>query len=141
MPDYKYIHNKPESEFLTCQEEYSQFCERLGSCLATECSKMKSSKLLHVHVVFECGPFPPTSTLHPPDVIHVMCSQAFPNFHSSSTFVYYTEHKPKNKSGRAYSSQQEVCLRVGQGFHFQLFQKQWGGGYRSQYAYFSNLVA
>ena len=31
MPDFKYGHNKPESEFLTGQAEYSQSCERLGS--------------------------------------------------------------------------------------------------------------
>ena len=31
VPDYKYVHNKPESEFLTGQAEYSQSCERLGS--------------------------------------------------------------------------------------------------------------
>ena len=37
VPDYKYVHNKPESEFHTAQAEYSQSCERQGSCLATEC--------------------------------------------------------------------------------------------------------
>ena len=56
VPDYKYGHNKPESEFLTVQVEYSQSCERLGSCLVTERSLMKSSMLFHV---FGCGPLPP----------------------------------------------------------------------------------
>ena len=55
VPDYKYVHNKPESEFLTGQVEYSRSCERLGSCLAMEHSMMKSSTLFHV---FECGLLP-----------------------------------------------------------------------------------
>ena len=45
VPDYKYVCNKPESEFFTVQAEYSRSCERLGSCLAMEHSKMKSSTL------------------------------------------------------------------------------------------------
>ena len=53
VPDHKYAHNKPESEFLTSQVEYSRSSECLGSCLATEHSMMKSSTL------FECGPLPP----------------------------------------------------------------------------------
>ena len=63
MPGYKYVCYRPESEFLTGQEEYSQSCE----CL------VKSSTL--------CGPLPhpPTSTLHPPDVIHtISVSWPFP---------------------------------------------------------------
>ena len=44
--------NKPESKFLTDQAEYSQSCERLGSCLV-EHSMMKSSTLL------KCGSLPP----------------------------------------------------------------------------------
>ena len=56
VPDYKYVRNKPESGFLTGQAEYSRSCERLGSCLATERSMMKSSTLFHE---FECGPLPP----------------------------------------------------------------------------------
>ena len=33
VPDYKYVHNnKPESEFLTGQVEYSRSSERQGSC-------------------------------------------------------------------------------------------------------------
>ena len=36
MPNYKYMCNKPESEFVTRQAEYSQSCEHLGSCLAME---------------------------------------------------------------------------------------------------------
>ena len=73
MPDYKYVRNKPESGFLTGQAEYSRSRERLGSCLASERSMMKSSTLFHE---FECGPLPPyvhlTSTSRPPDVIHVV---------------------------------------------------------------------
>ena len=45
VPDYKYGRNKPESEFLTGQAEYSRSCERLESCLAIERSMMKSSTL------------------------------------------------------------------------------------------------
>ena len=67
--------NLRASFFFTGQVEYSQSYEHLESCLAMERSMMKSSTL------FECGPLPPTSTaLRPPDIIHAMCSQAFPNF-------------------------------------------------------------
>ena len=39
-------------------------------------------------------------------------------------------------------SETRLGYRVGQGFHFRLFQKQCGGGlYRSRYTYFSNSVA
>ena len=55
VPDYKYMCNKPESEFLAGQVEYSS-CERLEFCLAMECS-MKSSTL------FECRHLPPMSTI------------------------------------------------------------------------------
>ena len=53
---------------------------------------MKSSTL------FECGPLPPyvhlaSTRRHS----HDRCSQAFPVFLRSSTSVYYTERKPKNK--------------------------------------------
>ena len=78
VPDYKYVRNKPESGFLTDQAEYSWSCERLGSCLATEHSMMKSSTLFYE---FECGPLPPYVHLastwrHSRD----KCSQAFPVF-------------------------------------------------------------
>ena len=56
VPDFKYGRNKPKSEFLTSQAEYSRFCERLGSCLVIEHSMMKSSTLFHV---FDSGPLPP----------------------------------------------------------------------------------
>ena len=36
VPNYKYVRNKPESEFLTGQEEHSWSCERLGIYLAME---------------------------------------------------------------------------------------------------------
>ena len=46
VPDYRYGRNIiPESDFLTGQAEYSWSCERLGSCLVTECSMMKSSTM------------------------------------------------------------------------------------------------
>ena len=49
-----------------------------------------------------------------------------------------TYSSPKRKC----VSETRVGYRVGQGFHFRLFQKQCGGGlYRSRYTYFSNLVA
>ena len=48
VPDYKYMRNKLESEFLAGQVEYSS-CERLESCLAMERS-MKSSTLSCVHL-------------------------------------------------------------------------------------------
>ena len=49
-------------------------------------------------IVIVVGPFLPTSTSRPPDVIHVMNeTKAFPVFVVSSAFVYYTEHKLKNK--------------------------------------------
>ena len=76
--NYKYVHNKTEREFHTGEAEYSRSCECLGSCLVTECSKMKSSMLLHV---FEYGPLPRSvhvvSTWHHS---HDKYSQAFPVF-------------------------------------------------------------
>ena len=93
--DYKYGHNKPESEFLTGQLEYSWSYVRLGSCLAVERSMMKSSTLFHV---FECRPLPPYVHLAPTwRHSRDRCSQAFPVFSRSSASVYYTECKPKNK--------------------------------------------
>ena len=43
------------ASFLLVKREYSWSCECLGSCLATEHSKMKSSTLFNV---FECRPLP-----------------------------------------------------------------------------------
>ena len=48
VPDYKYRRNIPESEFLISQAEYSQSCERLGSCLVMEYLMIKSSMLFDV---------------------------------------------------------------------------------------------
>ena len=45
VPDYKYMRNKPKSEFLTGKAEYSPSCEYLGSWLATEHLMRKSSTL------------------------------------------------------------------------------------------------
>ena len=68
VPDYKYMCNKPKSEFLTgLVEEYSPSCERLGSCLATECLMRKSSMLF-----LNVDPSPSTSTLCPSDIIHMI---------------------------------------------------------------------
>ena len=52
VPDYKYVCNKPESEYM-----YSQSCERLGSCLAMQRLMMKSSTYTLFHA-FECEPLP-----------------------------------------------------------------------------------
>ena len=41
----KYVHNKPESEFCTCQAEYSPSCEHLEFCLAMERSMIKFSNV------------------------------------------------------------------------------------------------
>ena len=41
------MRNKPESEFLTGQVEYSRSCECLGSCLVMQLSMIKSSMLFH----------------------------------------------------------------------------------------------
>ena len=40
--------------------------KHLRSCLVMEHSRMKTN------ILFECGPLPPTSTSHPPGVIHVI---------------------------------------------------------------------
>ena len=52
VPDYKYVCNKLESEFLTFQAEYSRSCDHLGSCLVTE-------SLMKFNTLFKCGPLPP----------------------------------------------------------------------------------
>ena len=80
VPDYKYVRNKTESEFLTGQAEYSRSCERL----AMERSMIKSSTLFYI---FECGPLPPTSTSRPPDIICGKCSLAFHIFATLSCII------------------------------------------------------
>ena len=64
MPDYKYVHNKPESELIPSQVECLRFCEHLGFCVATKYWIVKSSTL------FECKPTLPMSNSCPPDLIH-----------------------------------------------------------------------
>ena len=59
VPDYKYVHNKPESEFLTGIVEYSPSCEHLGSCLAVEHSLMKSSMLFNLPIYVNTDPYLP----------------------------------------------------------------------------------
>ena len=89
MPDYKYMCNKLESEFLTCQAEYSESCERLGSCLATEYSMMKFSTL------FECGPLPPPPPPCPPRV-HL---KSFPIFTALSLSFIILKANLRTKTG------------------------------------------
>lgn len=55
------------NQFLTCQPEYLQPCERLGSCQVMEHLTMMMSSML-----FECEPLFPTSTLHQPNIIYVI---------------------------------------------------------------------
>ena len=51
-------------------------------------------------MLFKHGPLPPKSNLHPPDIIHVISVPSpSPFFYCSSASMYYTECKPKNKSG------------------------------------------
>ena len=69
VPDYKYVRNKLKSEFLTGQVEYSPSCERLGSCLATECLMRKSSMCT---LFLNVDASPPTSTLCSSDIIHMI---------------------------------------------------------------------
>ena len=98
VPDYKHGLNKPESEFLTSQAEYSWSCKCLGSCLVVERSMMKSSMLFHVYS--SAGPSPPMSTSHSPDVIHVIGVPRPSLFFALFRFrvlQMYTEHKLKNK--------------------------------------------
>ena len=78
VPDYKYMQNKPEIEFLTGQVEYLQSCERMDarwtSCLVSELLMMKFSTLL------ECGPLPSYIHLAFPDDIHVISVPGLPHF-------------------------------------------------------------
>ena len=60
--DYKYVRNKPESEFLTGKAEYSRFCDGLRSCLSID----------GVLELFECGPLLPYGHLASTDVIYVI---------------------------------------------------------------------
>ena len=53
-------------QVLTGQSEYSQSCKCLGSCLVTECLKMRSNTLFHV---YECGFH---IYLASPDIIYVV---------------------------------------------------------------------
>ena len=104
VPNYKYGLNKPESEFLTSQAEYSWSCKCLGSCLAVERLMTKSSTLFHVYS--SADPSPPTSTLRPPDVIHVIGVPRPSPFFALFRFrvlQMYTERKLKNKkTGEAW---------------------------------------
>ena len=85
VPDYKYGHNKPESEFLTVQAEHSQSCECLESCLAIECSMMESSTLFHD---LNADLSPLMSTSRPLDVIHMIDVSRPSPFFALFCFVY-----------------------------------------------------
>ena len=50
----------------------------------------------------------------------------------------HTESDQKLEAGKAW---ERVGVGLGRGFISGLFQKQCGGGYRLQYAYFSNFAA
>ena len=69
VSDYKYVRNKPKSEFLVGQAEYLPSCECLGSCLATECLMRKSSMC---SLFLNVDASPPTSTLCPSNIIHMI---------------------------------------------------------------------
>ena len=72
-------HVKPESEFLTSQAEYCWSCGHNSN----------------VHVLFECGPpNSPTSTSHPPDVIHII-SVFTPSPFFTPLPLYYQTKEPK----------------------------------------------
>ena len=58
VPKYKFVFNKPDSEFLAGEVEHSHYRGCLGSCLVLENSMMKSSIWM--------------STLHSPNIIHVV---------------------------------------------------------------------
>ena len=92
LPINQFVCNKWVSKILTGEVEYCQSCEPKESWLSLERLMMKSSAL------FERGPLPPyvhlVSTRHHSRKRY---SQAFPIFLCSSTSVYYTEWKLKNK--------------------------------------------
>ena len=90
VSDYKYVRNKPKSEFLTGQVEYSPSCERLGSCLATECLMRKSSMCtLFLNV--------DASPLRPPCVhLTSFTWQVFPGFPCFSPLFHFCV--PVNKA-------------------------------------------
>ena len=87
--------NKPESEFLTSQTEYSWYCECMGSCQATKNSMMKSSTLL------KCGPLPSyfKSTSCPPDIAHVVSVPKHPCFSLLFHFsvLYWPQTEEQNE--------------------------------------------
>ena len=74
---------------------------------------LSNSRVLdnEVSSLFKCGTLsPPMSTSYPPGVIHMT---SVPYFHHSSTFVYYTKHRWKNKKlgrpGNEASSVQQIA--------------------------------
>ena len=61
---------------------------------------MKSSTLFHV---FECGPYPPMSTLRPPDIIHVIgVPRPSPFFALFGFHVLYLMQTEEKKMGEAW---------------------------------------
>ena len=90
LPDYKYVHNKSESELLTRQAEYSQSCQHQGSCLATEHSMIKSSTSFHV---FNADPSPQC----PPCVHLTSCDKC-----SSFSPLFHLNANQRTKTGEAW---------------------------------------
>ena len=89
-PDYEYTYLREVS--YRSSRALIILCEHLGSCLALEHSKTKSSAL------FECG-----CLHHHMSTWHHSCdkcSQAYPVFHRFSISMYYTGCKPNNKNKR-----------------------------------------
>ena len=97
VPNYKFVCNKSEVEFLTGETGYSQSCERRGSRLVMKHWMMKSSAL------FECGPLPPR-----PHCVHLMsyscdrCSQALPLFRSCVLYLTQTKEQRMGGEGEAW---------------------------------------
>ena len=121
VPNYKYGRNKPESEFLTVQAEYSESCERLGSCLVTERSMMKSSMLFHV---FECGPLHLMSTSRPPH-IHLTSTWRSPDIDLTSTSRPPDVHLTSTTSSVPRSSPLKAILYSGKLSREKTFANWW----------------
>jgi len=79
--------------FLTSEVEYYRSCEPQESWLSLERSMMQSSTL------FECGPLPPTSTSHPPDIIHVISVPRPSPFFTLFRFRVLENRRTKNGGG------------------------------------------
>ena len=84
VPTYKYVRYKLRVSFLLAmQVEYSQVLTILWTSGILPSNIALDNKAYSVS--FRCGPLPPTSTLLPPDVIHVITI-----FFCCSSPMYYT---------------------------------------------------